>query len=390
MDKFKRLDPLIKSFIEKGPSGAACLVTRRGETLYQACFGYADLDTKMPIALDTIYRIYSMSKLITCTAALMLFERGLYLLGDPLEKYLPEFANPQVYRYNENGELFTSPAASSIKIKDLFTMSSGISYGGSQTETERHISKMMQEQKQKEAAGGKKYDNRMVAKVLAEVPLAFDPGTHWKYGLNHDILGALIEVLSGHTFGQFLKDEIFDPLGMNDTFFRIPDEKKNRLCSLYSCSEDGTLTKNTALDADYQLDGVFESGGGGLLSTLADYDRFAQMLAHGGELSGVRILSPNTIRLMSSNHLGPQQLADFHKSPHHEGYGYGLGARVHIDPPAAGSNSNLGEYGWSGMAGTFVFIDPKEELSVVFMQQMWPNFESNYQARIRSVVYGAL
>jgi CubicO group peptidase (beta-lactamase class C family) len=390
MDKFKRLDPLIKGFIEKGPSGAACLVTRRGETLYQACFGYADLDTKKPIALDTIYRIYSMSKLITCTAALKLLERGLYLLNDPLEKYLPEFANPQVYRYNENGELFTSPAASSIKIKHLFTMSSGISYGGNQTETERHIFKMIQEQKQKEAAGGKKYDNRMVAKALAEVPLAFDPGTHWKYGLNHDILGVLIEVLSGQSFGQFLKDEIFDPLGMKDTFFRIPDEKKDRLSSLYNYSGDGTLTKNTELDGDYQLDAVFESGGGGLLSTLTDYDRFAQMLAHGGEHFGVRILSSNTFQLMSSNHLGPQQLADFHKSPHHVGYGYGLGVRVHMDPPAAGSNSNPGEYGWSGMAGTFVFIDPKEELSVVFMQQMLPNFESNYQARIRSVVYGAL
>jgi CubicO group peptidase (beta-lactamase class C family) len=390
MDKFKRLDPLIRDFIEQGPSGAACLVSRRGEILYQECFGYADLETKKPIALNTIYRIYSMSKLITCTAALMLFERGLYLLNDPLEKYLPEFADPQVYRYNEKGELFTSPAASSIKVKDLFTMTSGITYGGSQTETERHTSKLLNELKQKEAAGGEKGDNRMLAKVLAEVPLAFDPGTQWKYGLNHDILGALIEVLSGKPFGQFLKEEIFEPLGMKDTFFRIPDEKKQRLANIHNYSQDGTLTKNTALDADFQLDAVFEGGGGGLLSTLADYNQFSQMLAQGGELGGVRILSPHTIRLMTSNHLAPQQLADLQKSPHHAGYGYGLGVRVLIDPPAAGSNSNPGVYGWSGMAGTFVFIDPKEELSVIFMQQMLPNFERNYQARIRSVVYGAL
>lgn len=388
MERLNRLTPLLQRFVEKGPAGCACSVSRNGEILYQECFGSADVEQNKPIRTDTIYRIYSMTKVITCTAALMLYEKGLFLLNDPLDEYLPEFKNPRVYRYNKYGALSAAPAASPIRIKDLFTMSSGITYEGDHIETAREIKKIMQNLRQKESSG-EKYDIRTLTKALADVPLAFEPGSHWQYGLNHDILGALIEVLSGKTFGEFLKAEIFDPLGMTDTFFRIPEHKKDRLCSLYNRSEDGTLTKNTCLDTHFQPDAIFESGGGGLLSTLGDYSRFAQMLACGGELDGVRILSSNTIRLMGTNHLSPVQLADF-DWPFQAGYGYGLGVRVMIDPPAGGSNSPIGEFGWCGMAGTWVLIDPKERLSAVYMQQMLPNFEAYHQPRIRAVIYGAL
>lgn len=388
MSRFERLDTLLKSFVDRGPAGCACSVIKDGETLYEGYFGYADLETKKPIAPDTIYRIYSMTKVITCTAALILYERGLFTLNDPLEEYLPEFKNPQVYHQTPNGNMYIAPAKRSILVKDLFTMTSGLTYGGNQNEAERQTSKVMEELRRKEA-DGEKYDVRTLSKALAKIPLAFEPGTHWRYSLSHDVLGAFIEVVSGKSFGEFLREEIFEPLGMEDTFFRIPPEKKDRLCSLYNRSEDGTLTKNTSMDVHFQPDATFESGGGGLLSTLRDYSRFAQMLACGGQLDGVRILGSKTIDLMRTNHLGPQQLADF-DWPYLAGYGYGLGVRVMMDPVAAGGNGSIGEFGWCGLAGTWVLIDPAEKLTAVYMQQMMPNFEEYHQPRLRAVIYGAL
>jgi CubicO group peptidase (beta-lactamase class C family) len=382
MNQLYRLTPLLKSFMEKGGlAGCACTVVRQGEVLYEESFGYADLEKKIIIQPDTIYRIYSMTKVVTCVAALMLFEKGLYLLNDPLDEYLPEFKNPQVYRYNESGVMSISPAANPIRVKDLFTMSSGLAYGGNGTETERQTGQILE--------NADTMDLRALSKALAAIPLEFDPGTHWKYGTSHDVLAALIEVLSGQTFEEFLKKEIFDPLGMFDTSFRIQDDKRDRLCIMYNRAEDGTLTPNTSLDAPYQPGCRYESGGSGLLSTIVDYSRFAQALAKGGQLDGVRILSPKTIQLMATNHLSPQQLKDFNWEQM-SGYGYGLGVRVMIDPAAGGSNGSIGEYGWAGMGGSWLLIDPKEELSVVYMQQMLPSLEPYIVNRLRAGIYGAL
>jgi CubicO group peptidase (beta-lactamase class C family) len=195
-------------------------------------------------------------------------------------------------------------------------------------------------------------------------------------------------VLSGQTFEEFLKKEIFEPLGMINTSFRIQEDKRDRLCVMYNRAEDGTLTPNTSMDAPYQLGCRHESGGGGLLSTIGEYSRFAQALANGGQLDGVRILSPKTIQLMATNHLSPQQLNDFNSEQ--SGYGYGLGVRVMIDPVAGGSNGSIGEFGWAGMGGSWLLIDPKEELSVVYMQQMLPGFEEYTANRLRAGIYGAL
>jgi len=270
-------------------------------------------------------------------------------------------------------------------------MSSGLPYEGNDTETGRQIARKINELKSKSEGG--KFDIRALSKAIAEIPLAFDPGTHWMYGMSHDILGALIEVLSGKKFSQFLKDEIFDPLGMKDTSFRISEDKRNRLCTMYDRSKDGVLTKNTnageRVGARFEPDDILECGGSGLLSTLGDYSRFAHMLARGGELDGVRILSRKTIELMATNHLNPQQLADFNW-PYLAGYGYGLGVRTMIDPAAGGCNGSIGEFGWSGLAGTWVMIDPKEQLSAVYMQQMLPNFEAYHQPRLRNVIYGSI
>jgi CubicO group peptidase (beta-lactamase class C family) len=384
MKSLEKLHPLLKSFVDKGPAGCACSVTYQGETRFEDYVGLQDLESAKPITADTIYRIYSMSKVVTCVAALMLYERGLFLLNDPLEEYLPEFKDPKVYRMTEKGEKYITSATRSIRIKDLFTMTSGLTYEGDGNETEREVKKVMQLLRRDNT-----FNVRKLSEALAKIPLAFDPGTEWRYGLSHDVLGALIEVLSGKTFGEFLSEEIFQPLSMNDTFFKIPDEKKHRLCSLYVRNEEGSLLKNTRLDEQYQPGTLFESGGAGLLSTLSDYSTFAHMLANGGELDGVRILGRKTVELMSTNHLTSDQLS-FYNWDYLAGYGYGLGVRTMKSPPAGGSNSSIGEFGWSGLAGTWVLIDPKEKLSAVYMQQMMPNLEAYHQPRLRNVIYGSL
>ncbi|WP_248927218.1 serine hydrolase domain-containing protein [Paenibacillus hamazuiensis] len=378
----ERLSTLLQGWVEKGPAGCACTVVQNGEVVYREHFGYADLEKKTEIKPDTIYRIYSMTKVVTCVAALKLYEKGLYLLNDPLEEYLPEFKNPQVYRYNDFGVRTVSPATSSIRVKDLFMMTSGLTYGGDGLETERLTRAAL-------ANAAETMDMRALSKALAAIPLAFDPGTHWKYGTSHDVLAALIEVLSGETFGEFLKKEIFEPLGMHDTFFRIPEDKRDRLCTMYERSEEGTLTPKLDMEVPYQPGCRYESGGAGLLSTIGDYTRFAQALARGGELDGARILSRKTVQLMASNHLGPQQMKDYNWLQQ-KGYGYGLGVRVMVDPAEGGCNGSIGEFGWAGLAGSWVLIDPAEQLSVVYMQQMLPSLEPYIHPRLRSVIYGAL
>lgn len=388
MNQFEKLTPLLKSFTDKGPAGCSCSVSLNGKRVYSNYEGFADLEKQIPISEETIFRIYSMSKIVTCVAALILYEKGLFLLNDPLEEYLPEFKDPLVHRYTPYGALYTSPATKPITIKDLFTMSSGLTYPWGTIETARCIAKVTDDLNLK-ALAGEKYNLKTFSKEISKVPLAFDPGTHWQYGYSHDILGAFIESITNKKLSEVMKDEIFDPLEMKDTFFRIPEDKLHRLCNIYNRFEDGSLVKNTELDTDYMPDSIFESGGAGLLSTLNDYSRFAEMLANGGEINGTRIISSKTIELMSTNHLSIEQLQDFDWS-YQAGYGYGLGVRVMIDKAKAGSNGSLGEFGWCGMAGTWVLIDPKENLSAVYMQQMFPNFEAYHQPRLRNVIYGSL
>ncbi|RCW71916.1 serine hydrolase domain-containing protein [Saliterribacillus persicus] len=384
----RRMDHLLEHFIENGPPGAALKVVQNGKILYEGFHGVADIEAKEPIKQDTIYRIYSMSKIITCVAALKLLEEGKFLLSDPLEDYLHEFRNMEVIKGKDDQKIHTVKAKRSIRIKDLFTMTSGLVYGGDNTEVERMTRQIMIKVRDDESI-----DNhsklRLLSKQLATLPLEFEPASEWKYGLSHDVLGALIEVISGKSFGTYLKDEIFDPLQMNDTFFKVPEDKKSRLASLYDRDEAGNLKRNTILDSAAEPIAVFESGGAGLHSTLDDYSKFAQALANGGKYKKYQLLSPHTISLLSTNHLTPA-LLNSEGWDAETGYGYGLGVRVMIDKAKGGSNSSIGEFGWSGLAGTYVSIDPLHQLSVVYMQQMLPNFEAYHQPRIRNVVYGSL
>ncbi|MFD0670962.1 serine hydrolase domain-containing protein [Cohnella sp. GCM10027633] len=380
----ERMTPLLRRIVERGPAGVACTVTRRGETLYRESFGFADREQKQPIAEDTLYRVYSMTKVVTCVAALQLYERGRFLLDDPLEEYLPAFANPKVARIDEGGNETTSPASGSVRIKHLFSMTSGITYGGTATDTERRTQELWDKARSES-------DARSFAQALGAIPLAFEPGTRWRYGLSHDVLAALVETVSGQTFGQYVKKEIFDPLGIRDAAFRLTDDNRRRLCTLYHYEPGGKLTPsghNPPMDGWYEPDCRFESGGIGLLSTIGDYSRFAQALAQGGQLEGERILSPRTIALMATNQLDERQLRDFGGDS--SGYGYGLGVQTLMNRAVGGNNGSIGHFGWPGLAGTYMLVDPAEQLSIVYMQQMLPNLERETQPRLRQVVYGAL
>ena len=382
----ERLDTLLKSFIEKGPRGCSCSVVHKGEQVYSGCFGYAE--AKTPVTEDSLFRIYSMTKVITCTAALKLFEEGRFLMHDPLCEYLPEFRDMEYVSPTPNGHFEVKKSERPILVKDLFAMTSGLCYPDIDSEAGRRMSVKMDELKHY-------YDNgevlslRDYSKALATVPLAFEPGTHWRYGTSHDILGAFIEVVSGRNFDTFLKDEIFEPLEMKDTGFRWSEESVSRVCPYYHKDEKGNYTVLSDQDYWHENNRWPPIGGAGLLSTLGDYQKFASMLAESGTLKGIRILGRSTIDMMRTNLLTPEMMKDFNWEVQ-KGYGYGFGVRTALNRGIGGFNSSPGEFGWAGLAGTYVLADPGERLSVVYMQQLSPSLEDVHNPRIRAVVYGAL
>jgi CubicO group peptidase (beta-lactamase class C family) len=372
--------------MKNAPAGCSLSVSLHGKTVFEGFKGLADIETKRKISPDTVYRMYSCSKIVTAAALMLLLERGLIKLDDPIEIYLPEFANPVYCHYTGNNLVTLKPAAP-ITIKHLVTMTSGLTYDGDAGTTQRAIRKVMLELNEK---GG--FTCREFASRISEVPLAFEPGTHWNYGVGHDVLGALIEVVAGKTFGEFLKDELFTPLGMSNTAFFISESNTDKLATLYMY-ENGALIPNRRDGYKFEKSYGFESGGGGLLSTLADMTRFAQMLSVGGTINNVRIMGKKTIELMRQNHLGADALSDFRNTHFNgwdfmQGYGYGLGVKTLID--LAGSNclGTSGEFSWAGAAGTYILVDPVEELAIVYMHQLMPNNMEGYcHPRIKNVVY---
>lgn len=373
MGKFEDLSSLLEGFVENGLPGCACAVAKNGKTLYEGYYGYADIEEKKLITPDTVYRLFSMTKVIICAAALILFERGKYLLSEPLYEYFPEYKNPQMFKKDPNGNLNIVPAKNPMLIKHAFSHAVGLPYPAGNSGTRREMVRVRDELKQKKG----KFNLQTEIKAISQVPIAFEPGTQWLYDYGHTLVAGLIEVVSGKTVGQFLKDEIFDPLGMESTGYRFHDDIEERMAVMYERTEDGKLVKiEHSLDEFHKPDAIYESGGTGLYSTVGDYLRFTQMMANGGEIDGVKIIGRKTIDLMRRNHLNEAQLADFtnfhHPSIGTAGYGYGLGVRTMMDPAAGHSNSSVGEFGWAGFAGTWTSIDPSEGFSAVYMQQMPP------------------
>lgn len=372
----------LASFIDRITSWripwAEVLVMHRNDTVFHYRNGYANLEDKTPIGDGAIFNLYSMTKIMTCVAGLQLVERGEMLLSDPLSDYLPEYADMTVKKTMANGEIRLEKATRAITVRDLFTMTAGFSYDVGSPSIQEAV---------KRTDGT--LPTRDFARALAKEPLLFEPGTHWNYSMCHDVLGALIEVVSGKSFGTYLRDEITGPLGMSDTAFNLNDEQQKRLIPQYAYNDE--LEKAVRMDGNgFRVGTELESGGAGLLSTVSDYARFLNALTGlGTSPEGVRILSQASVELMRTDHLNEMTRGDY-SWDHMYGYGYGLGVRTHISKAGSGSLSPLGEFGWSGAAGCMAIIDPDSELTVMYAQHLLNSQEPYVQRRLRNVVYSCL
>lgn len=377
---------------EKRIPGAIGLVARRGKVAYQQAFGMADMEAGTPMRLDTIHRIYSMSKPITSVAVMMLYEEGKFQLNDPVAKYLPEFAKMQVgiEEKDETGKLVLKrvPATRPITIRDLLRHTAGFTYG--------FFGDTLVDREYRRARILSDLNLSEFVKNLSTMPLLYEPGTRWHYSVAVDVLGRLVEVISGKPFDQFLQERIFTVLGMSDTGFYVPESKKARLARLYQPTADGkveaALTCATRQECtekfpraapSYLEKPSLLSGGGGLVSTTYDYLTFSQMLLNKGQINGKRLLSRKTVELMSSDNLGSIP----GMSP---GNGFGLGFAVSKAPGEAGMMGSAGEYNWGGAAGTKFWIDPKEELIGIFMIQILPHTGLEYGSEFRVMTYQAI
>jgi CubicO group peptidase (beta-lactamase class C family) len=352
-ERLRRIHEAMLRHIDAGEiSGAVTLVARRGRIVNFEAHGLMDLESKRPMQADAIFRIASMSKPITGVAVMMMLEEGKLRLNDPVSKFLPEFKDSKV-AVPRGKDFYTVPADRDLTIRDLLTHTNGLMTGG---------------------PGSKVGPPRMTEgdtlatyiPRLASVPLDFQPGTQWAYSgyAAPDTLSRIVEIVSGQAYNEFLRTRIFEPLGMKDTFFYPPDDRRPRMVTLYSKSPNG-LVKAPNQDG-FSLKSYF-SGGGGLMSTAEDYLQFAQMLLNGGELNGKRLLSPRTVELMASNHVGDLFNGKLGRPAH--GMGYGLLVGIVEDSVAAGLRVSTGSFGWDGAYGTQAWIDPKEKMVTIVMIQ---------------------
>ena len=391
-ERLERLTSTLEGYVsDERIAGAVAIVARKGKIAYLEAVGLRDRESNSPMELDSIFRIASQTKALTSTCIMILQERGQLLISDPLAKYMPEFANGTVAIDNGRGGYDVVAARRAITIRDLLTHTSGISYGNGLA---------VDEWREADVVGWyfAKRDEpiRETIRRMGGLPASAQPGESWVYGYNTDILGALVEVVSGQPFDVFLQNEIFDPLGMNDTHFYLPEEKTDRLVTVYSSTADGGIELAPA--PGYMQDrGIFGtvgqgqyidgprtsfSGGAGLLSTARDYATFLQMMLNGGEFNGARILSPNTVKLMTVNHLGEVSFRP--------GQGFGLGFSVVTDLGARGAPGSVGEFGWAGAYHSTYWADPEEELAAVYLTQLIPAINVDDNVKFRALLYQAI
>lgn len=379
-----------QSYVEPGKiAGALTLVARRGRVVWLSPLGLRDRERQKPMQADTLFRIYSMTKPIASVALMMLHERGRFALADPVHRWIPAFENLRVYRYGRHPSFATDAAERPMTIRDLLTHTSGLSYSimerGHVDEAYRKLG----------VADGKGTLRDMIEKVAA-LPLEFSPGTRWGYSIATDVVGHLVELMSGQPLDAYLKEKIFAPLGMVDTGFTVPPAAADRFAACYARSDGKTVLQDDPETSAYTRPRTYFSGGSGLVSTATDYFRFAEMLRRGGELDGARILGPRTLAFMTQNHLpggqdlGATALPSSFSETRYEGVGFGLGFYVTLDPVSAQVPSSAGEFGWGGMASTAFWVDPGEDLVVVFMTQLIPSTTFNFRGQLKSIVYGAI
>jgi CubicO group peptidase (beta-lactamase class C family) len=390
-ERLKRLDAVLNQYIEKKQiAGAVALVVRKGKTVYLKSVGMQDVEAKTPMRNNTIFRIASMTKPVTSVAVMILYEEGRFMLNDAVSKYLPEFKDMMVLNpeRSTNGQAQADslvPAKRPITIRHLLTHTSGLTYHWND--------KLGETYKKAGIAGGLGLHNETLAenmKKLAKQPLLFHPGDKWEYGLSIDVLGYLVEVVSGKSLNDFLKERIFAPLKMNDTHFFLPENKVPRLATAYQYSAEKGLSRLPDSNAEGSLEfspaypysgpQKFYSGGAGLCATISDYARFAQMLLNGGELEGARILSRKSVELMT---------ADFADGLN-PAMGFGLGFGIRRSLSEGGELGSIGAYGWSGFWNTRFLIDPREQMVILVFTQLYPYAAADVMDKFAVMVYQAM
>ncbi len=392
-DRLERVGRLIETYVDDGrfPCGVV-QVSRRGEVAYRHAYGHRDVESAAPIAYDSVFRLYSMTKPITSIALMQLYEQGRCLLEDPVERYIESFADARVWTGGSQQAPQTRPVANPMTIHQVLTHTSGLTYGFFW----QHPVDAMYRDRDLGNFSVPDYSLAEGMDRLAEVPLLFEPGTAWNYSMSTDVCGRLVEVISGQPLDVYLRDNIFDPLGMADTGFSVRADAVERLTSNYMNLGDGALSRiDSAATSSYLHPPPFLSGGGGLVGTLDDYQRFCDMLLDGGARDGVRIIGRKTLEFMASNHLpGGVTLNELGQSTFSEtamdGMGFGLGFSVLVDPAANTAVSSAGEFAWGGAASTAFWIDPAEELTVVYLTQFLPSNTYPIRRQLKAAVYQAL
>jgi CubicO group peptidase (beta-lactamase class C family) len=376
-------------------AGCQVVIARHGHIAYQRTFGLMDVERGKPTREDTIYRIYSMTKPIVSVALMTLYEKGYFQLNDPVSRYVPSWKNHRVWVSGEGAEMVTEPARRPISFRDVLGHMAGLTYGGGLPGVglQHPIDKIYRELKIRSADTADTMASFM--EKLSQVPLRYHPGEAWMYSLATDVCGALVEIISGRPLAEYLQTEIFEPLGMKDTAFQVTADKADRFAANYQRGPDKRLKLiDDPVNSTYLKDPAFKSGGGGLTGTVSDYLRFCEMLRRGGELDGKRIIGPRTLEIMHMNHLpGGQDLTQVaiggFSETANEGVGFGLGFASTMDQVRTGG-LGAGDYYWGGAASTIFWVDPKEDMSMVFMTQLMPSGTFNFRGQLKNLIYSAI
>lgn len=391
--RLTRIDRHFRRYVDDGRlAGWLLVLTRRGKVAHLSTYGQRDPDAGTPITLDTLFRIYSMTKPVTSVAAMICYEEGMFELSDPVSRFIPSFGSLRVFRGGSSVAPVTEPATEPVRVWHLLTHTAGLTYGFHFA----HPVDAMYRAAGFGPGGEVQMDLAQCCDTWASLPLLFQPGTSWNYSVATDVLGRLIEVASGQSLDHFLGERVFGPLGMADTRFHVEGSDIERLAALcVPDRETGRARPDRRLGDAAVHHPPYLSGGGGLVSSAADYRRFAEMLRRGGELDGERLLGPRTVDYMTRNHLpGGADIASFGTAINAEappvGIGFGLGFGVTVDPVAGKVLSSKGEYSWGGMASTTFLVDPAEELTAVFLTQLLPSSTHPIRSQLRQLVYQAI
>jgi CubicO group peptidase (beta-lactamase class C family) len=380
---------LTRHYIEPGKIvGCQTLVARHGHVAYFKSLGMMDRERRRAMADDVIFRIYSMSKPITSVALMTLYERGYFQLNDPVSRFIPQWRDHKVWVSGEGAQMQTATPPRPMTMRHILSHTGGLTYGATGHPVDRAYRRL----------GVRRGDGETLhdfAEKLASVPLRYAPGDRWMYSLSTDVCGYLVEVISGKRFDQFLQENIFDPLEMKDTSFWVTPKKAERFAANYQREPDKTLKLiDDPQRSGYLKEPAFFSGGGGLTGTIADYFRFCEMLRRGGELDGARILGSRTIEMMRMNHLADgkdlaQMALDGFSETANDGVGFGLGFATTLGQVLTGS-LGVGDYYWGGAASTIFWVDPKEDMVVVFMTQLMPSGTFNFRGQLKSIIYSSI